>query len=171
MNWEAIGAVGEVLGSIAVLATLVYLAVQVRHARSEYVRSISQTRYATIREVISEPMRNPDLLRILVKADQVMVSDPKTLSELEAIGDFTGEESRLLNIYCASDWLYRVETIENLDHISQDQKVAFDRSTKRLYGAGVGKLWYEDYLNNRTGAEPIVEYVNTLLDRGAQREA
>lgn len=30
MNWEAIGAVGESLGGVAVLVTLIYLAVQVR---------------------------------------------------------------------------------------------------------------------------------------------
>ena len=30
MNWEAIGAVGEILGAIAVLLSLAYLAVQIR---------------------------------------------------------------------------------------------------------------------------------------------
>ena len=30
MNWEAIGAVGEIVGAIAVIATLAYLAIQVR---------------------------------------------------------------------------------------------------------------------------------------------
>jgi len=30
MNWEAIGATGEVVGAVAVLATLIYLAVQIR---------------------------------------------------------------------------------------------------------------------------------------------
>lgn len=30
MNWEAIGAIGEVLGSVIIFATLIYLAVQVR---------------------------------------------------------------------------------------------------------------------------------------------
>lgn len=35
MNWEAIGAAGEVGGAIAVVATLVYLASQVRHAKTE----------------------------------------------------------------------------------------------------------------------------------------
>ena len=30
MNWEAIGAVGESLSAVAVLITLVYLAVQIR---------------------------------------------------------------------------------------------------------------------------------------------
>ena len=33
MNWEALGAAAELLGSIAVLATLIYLAIQVRHSR------------------------------------------------------------------------------------------------------------------------------------------
>lgn len=33
MNWDAIGAIAELLGSFAVFATLIYLAVQVRHSR------------------------------------------------------------------------------------------------------------------------------------------
>ena len=33
MNWEAAGAIGELLGALAVLATLVYLAVQVRQSK------------------------------------------------------------------------------------------------------------------------------------------
>ena len=30
MNWEAIGAIGEILGAVAVLITLIYLAIQIR---------------------------------------------------------------------------------------------------------------------------------------------
>lgn len=30
MNWEAIGAVGEVVGAIAVLVTIFYFAIQIR---------------------------------------------------------------------------------------------------------------------------------------------
>jgi len=32
MNWDAIGAVGEIVGAIAVLATLIYLAIQIRQS-------------------------------------------------------------------------------------------------------------------------------------------
>jgi hypothetical protein len=35
VNWQAIGAIGETVGAMAVLATLLYLARQVRHARRE----------------------------------------------------------------------------------------------------------------------------------------
>ena len=46
MNWEAIGAVGEVLGAIGVIVTLAYLAVQIRRnttaMRAESSRSSAQ---------------------------------------------------------------------------------------------------------------------------------
>ena len=32
MNWDAVGAIAEMIGGIAVLVTLIYLAIQVRHA-------------------------------------------------------------------------------------------------------------------------------------------
>ena len=32
MNWDAVGAIGEVLGSLAVIGSIFYLALQVRHA-------------------------------------------------------------------------------------------------------------------------------------------
>ena len=35
MNWDEVGAIGQMLGSVAVFVTLGYLAVQVRHARAE----------------------------------------------------------------------------------------------------------------------------------------
>ncbi len=34
MNWEAIGALGETLGALLVLITLIYLATQVRYAKN-----------------------------------------------------------------------------------------------------------------------------------------
>ena len=34
MNWEAIGAIGEFVGAVAVVVTLIYLAVQVRRGTS-----------------------------------------------------------------------------------------------------------------------------------------
>lgn len=35
MNWEAIGAIGETLGAIAVIATLIYLASQIRQLKQQ----------------------------------------------------------------------------------------------------------------------------------------
>ena len=33
MNWDAIGAIGEIIGGVVVVATLVYLAVQAKRTR------------------------------------------------------------------------------------------------------------------------------------------
>lgn len=47
MNWEAIGAIGEIVGAIAVVASLVYLATQIRQstrvARSATRQAIAET--------------------------------------------------------------------------------------------------------------------------------
>ena len=40
MNWDAIAAIGQMLGSVAVLITLWYLALQVRHTRAQVARSV-----------------------------------------------------------------------------------------------------------------------------------
>ena len=49
MNWEAIGAIAEMIGSLAVLATLVYLAFQVRQAsRNTKSASTNQVRAGVI---------------------------------------------------------------------------------------------------------------------------
>lgn len=34
MNWEAVGAIGDLVGGVAVVATLVYLALQVKHSKA-----------------------------------------------------------------------------------------------------------------------------------------
>jgi hypothetical protein len=38
MNWEAVGAVAEMIGGIAVLVTLIYLALQLRQKQFSVVR-------------------------------------------------------------------------------------------------------------------------------------
>lgn len=56
MNWEAIGAVGELVSGLAVLVTLIYLAVQVREARRATIAQIYQARAdASSRSSIAHP--------------------------------------------------------------------------------------------------------------------
>jgi len=75
MNWEAIGAVGEIVGAIAVFATLIYLAVQIkdsaRAVRSAAITDATTAMQAFYQELGSNPqaselflegMTNPDSL-------------------------------------------------------------------------------------------------------------
>ena len=44
MNWEAMGAVGEIVGALAVLATLYYLAIQIKTQNYQLRKSNEQAR-------------------------------------------------------------------------------------------------------------------------------
>jgi len=51
MNWDAIAAIGQMLGSVAVLVTLAYVAAQVHQARRETRRGLSQGRAEAVRHL------------------------------------------------------------------------------------------------------------------------
>ena len=68
MNWEAIGAVGEILGAIAVLVTLLYLAAQIRQ-NSQFVKAA--TYHSTMRarnEFNFAVATTPELSALLIRA-------------------------------------------------------------------------------------------------------
>ena len=92
MNWEAIGAVGELVGGVAVIATLVYLAIQVRHSKellernekialSQVYQSRADSRMSLILaqaesdrvELISSVWGRPDLVDGLEDKDREIV--------------------------------------------------------------------------------------------------
>jgi hypothetical protein len=68
MNWEAIGAIGEVFGGFAVLATLVYLAVQVRQAKKQIALNGIQERARSAVDLMMPIAVDPSLASIVMKA-------------------------------------------------------------------------------------------------------
>jgi hypothetical protein len=67
MNWQAIGAVGEILGALAVVITLFYLAIQIRQntrvARAETTKDL----YLASRAAILDLAANSDLAETWAK--------------------------------------------------------------------------------------------------------
>ena len=74
MNWDAVGAIAEVIGAIAIFVSLVYLAVQIRQSTQQAARALKANELAAferniesgnrIRELL---MLNPDLSDLLIK--------------------------------------------------------------------------------------------------------
>jgi len=65
MNWEAIGAVGEILGAIAVLVTLIYLATQIRQ-HTLATRAGTNSAYAEAARAFNMAIANsPELARAM----------------------------------------------------------------------------------------------------------
>jgi hypothetical protein len=50
MNWDAIGAVGELIGAIAVVITLVYLAIQIR----QNTKTVRASTYQSVAEALAD---------------------------------------------------------------------------------------------------------------------
>ena len=71
MNWDAIGAIGEIVGAMAVVATLVYLATQIRH-------SYRATRASTYQEIYRDYVRGA---RELPTAQMFKLIRGETLSD------------------------------------------------------------------------------------------
>ena len=61
MNWDALGASAEAVGALAILITLIYLAVQVRQAKLAAADTNRLTRASGVREVMLTMMQNPKL--------------------------------------------------------------------------------------------------------------
>ena len=72
MNWDAIGAVGEILGAAAVVATLVYLAIQIRHARDAAADVNRLSRATGVRETIALNLGDSQLVGAWIKAQDSM---------------------------------------------------------------------------------------------------
>ena len=87
MNWEAIGAIGELVGAVGVILTLVYLAYQIRQNTRQLVQNETSARAAAINAsiaVIWESRRsvyeNAELIAVWLKG----LRSPGDLTENEA---------------------------------------------------------------------------------------
>ena len=77
MNWEAIGAIGEILGALAVVISLLYLAAQIR----QNSRVVKGTSAQSITQTIQSELRwSGDMAEIMVK----VINDPDSLTPIEA---------------------------------------------------------------------------------------
>ena len=68
MNWDAIGAIAELLGAVGVIASLVYLAGQIRHSREQMnqntraIRANSYQQYVqSLGEVMHRGVDSPEM--------------------------------------------------------------------------------------------------------------
>lgn len=84
MNWEAIGAIGEVLGAVGVLITLVYLSIQVRNNTAE-------THNATLESVMSA---DTDARNALINGPI-----PKIMAAVSSEQSITEDEKMALTYY------------------------------------------------------------------------
>jgi len=79
VNWEAIGAVGEILGAIAVFVTLIYLASQIK-------QSNNLARFSGTKEIVNQfnqlnqmVTTNSDLRKVLAKTGELSADESEQI--------------------------------------------------------------------------------------------
>lgn len=131
MNWEALGAVGEIVGAIAVFITLVYLAIQLRlntrALKSSTFQEISATTAVNMQVIAS----TPGIPELLVKSQSGLAA----LSAEEQI-KFT---SMVLSSFRRIEAVYIQET---LGSIESKYTAGFKRSSlSALAHKGIYEWW------------------------------
>ena len=77
MNWDAIGAIGELLGALVVVITVGYLAVQVRQNTAQQKREETVSIQRGQNEVVSQ-LRDPAMVRsYALTAEKGRAADPE----------------------------------------------------------------------------------------------
>lgn len=146
MNWEAMGAVSEALGAAAVFVTLIYLAVQVRHARAEVARNVTHSRTDAARHLNLALALNERIDSIARKANARLggVEYPVVSMLVERAG-LTPEEADAFSHMSVARWQFQTQIIDDLDEMPSGHRIEFENFVRGIYGEGqpASRLWYE----------------------------
>ena len=167
MNWDAVGAVGQVLGSLAVCVTLGYLAEQVRHAQDQARRALSQARPEASRDFMAL-YTDERISKIHVKAQEALgvplfPTGPagEFATSMERAG-LTRDEAVVMTYLHIIQWNYRIQVIPHLNELSASERWQFEAPMRAIYGRpGVGRVFYETYIKNHH--PDTVRYIDNLL--------
>ena len=131
MNWDAIGAIGEILGALAVVVTLGYLAVQIRQstavARSSTRQAIAQMSMESGSNVANDP-----------EIAALMIRDLKgeELSEVEQLRIFS-------RAYIAMRHWENIHYQYNEGLVSKDQWEGFRKNLSSLLAIDAYREYWE----------------------------
>ena len=103
MNWDAAGAIGEIVGALAVVVTLGYLAVQVRSAREVAADSNRLNRTNNVLGMALALATHPDLLRNMNKAQGITPYYESYAEQFDLDADQAGSVDW---VHCHTFWMH-----------------------------------------------------------------
>jgi hypothetical protein len=150
MNWEAAGAIGEIIGALAVFLTLVYLAVQIRQNTKAVQASAVDASIKQVTGVRQSLYENAEIAEIYVKG----MADPHDLDEVSQ----TRFRVLLHNIFLSISNVYSQTNFAGLDTSEWESQLVV---LKRVLAApGARWFWHEYKLEFD---EKFREQVDNLL--------
>lgn len=158
------GAIGEIVGAFAVVATLGYLASQIRYARLAASDASRQGRANGVREMLLAVLTSPDYRHAWAKADRD--GEPRLRALAERLGVTQDEANLVWNGCCA--WTYL--------HWAQFRSMktpADERELENIVGAfysitPMSTVWNHDPLIKAMLDPGFVAWVDEVLTRPRQ---
>ncbi len=149
MNWEAIGAVGEIVGALGVILTLFYLSFQIRqNTRAIKGQTLGTVTQNNLTEVM--PFVGPNPTEAWIKA----MNDPSQLTELEHAS---------LDAWMIASFQIRQNEFAQYKLGALDESVwrSTHRPIEENLGHEYGRNWWKNYGKPRFMPE-FVEFVESL---------
>lgn len=132
MNWEAIGAIGETVGAIATVATLVYLALQIR-SNSRLLRSQNLHAASAQTHQLLDVQRDPDTIQAVIRSQEGV--------------DLTFEDQAILESYVMTAFANYLDVYQH--HKEGLSPQPWDLTRKRIAdffeAIPWSRLWWEEY--------------------------
>jgi len=133
MNWDAIGAVGEIVGAAAVVATLAYLALQLKENTRHIRRAERNAGFAQVSEFRLTMMRDADFVDIWTRGHD----DFSSLTQIESTRFDSGMNQMLWTGYNIWDRaLMKIIDVEEWEGTKT--------SILELLDSSGGKQWWEN---------------------------
>ncbi len=154
MSVMELGALGEFLGVFALVATLIYLAIQVRQSRMQMKASTTQARSDSWVNLMATRLASPELVDALLKEQEA----PDTLTERNLFYIHADLNTRTLAL---ENWFYQ----RSLGNLDPAMTTRLDRLM--IYRSPVARAWWDGISERRKGLHPeFIEHVDTVLAQG-----
>ena len=126
MSWEAVSAIGEILGALAVLITLIYLAVQIRYVRS-------QVESDTLGHVVSALNDFAGRIADSGELSEILVQGKESSSRLSASDKYRYDQTFFFLLNILQSWYLQI-----------DQLKLYSTSDQNMGNIKVALLYYCD---------------------------
>lgn len=149
MNWEIASAMGEILGAIAVVVTVGYLAVQTRQNTAAMRASTRQAILDSDQQLIAYLLQNPDMEELRFKPE---LSD----QEQARLAYFLVLFTRMREV----NWMQYHDKV--LDEVTWS---SYSKTVGAMLGTEHGRRWWKRYAEDLQMFDPeFIEYVNAVLN-------
>ncbi|MGC1380229.1 MAG: ester cyclase [Candidatus Baltobacteraceae bacterium] len=148
MNWEALAAIGQVLGSLGVIGSLLYLAIQVRQNNRASTVSAKLASTQLLSEFITDFIRDPEMMDLWLRGRQ---GDDKLTDR---------DRLRFANMCLKAFWFFSAAEFQLRMRTLQEDDWAEFYAVIRYWLEGVGvRAWWTRVGRSRFGRD-FVRFVD-----------